>query len=126
MPQTHSDKDYIYSVDIMLAYLKNNNYPITKINVNEYIDTLKYPGCRNPANRVLYSPIDVINNPRKYHAEYKNILRADLSYPIIVSHKGYIVDGIHRLSKAHLQKVPEIKAYVFDQNLMNKFIIAEI
>ena len=41
MPQTHSDNDYVYSVDMMFAYLKNNNYPITKINVNEYIDTLK-------------------------------------------------------------------------------------
>lgn len=124
MPQTFSDDKYLYSVDMMFAYLKNNEHPTTKIMVDDYIDTLEYSGWGDPSKNIYYSAMDVINNPMVYQDEYKRILRADLSYPIIISADGYIVDGMHRISKAYLEKKPSIRAYVFDEDLMTKFILA--
>ena len=125
MPQTFSDDKNVYSVDMMFAFLKNNKYPINKINVEEYSDTLEHPGWGDPENEIYYSAMDVINNPSKYQDDFKRILKADLSYPIIISDSGYIVDGVHRLTKAYLNKKKYVKAYIFNKNLMKKFILAK-
>ncbi|XWV25586.1 hypothetical protein QJ856_gp0168 [Tupanvirus deep ocean] len=126
MPQTFSDDHSVYSVDMMFAYLKNNNnFPITKINVQEYLDVLEYPGWGDPSENIYFSAIDVINNPIKYKDDYKRILKADLSYPIIISADGFIIDGVHRLTKAYLNNIQQIKAHIFDQELMEKFKIAD-
>ncbi|XWV26926.1 hypothetical protein QJ857_gp0124 [Tupanvirus soda lake] len=125
MPQTFSNNHSVYSVDMMFAYLKSNNHPITKIFVQEYLDVLEYPGWGDPSKNIYYSAIDVINNPMKYKDDFKRILKADLSYPIIISADGFIVDGVHRLTKAYLEKIPQIKAYVFNEELMVKFKIAD-
>lgn len=66
MPQTFSDNEAVYSVDMMFAYLKNHKHPVTKINVTEYEDTLEYPGWGDPAKNIYYSAKDVINSPLKY------------------------------------------------------------
>ena len=50
-------------------------------------------------------PIDVINKPNKYKAEYERTLNADLSHPIdIMKNKGrwLILDGLHRVVKAKI------------------------
>jgi hypothetical protein len=125
MPRTFSDDKNFYSVDMMFVYLKNHKHPITKINVSKYSDTLEYPGWGDPGRDINYSAMDVIKNPSKYQDDYKRILKADLSYPIIVSNNGYIIDGVHRLAKAFMHNVYEIKAYIFDEDLMEKFKIAE-
>lgn len=125
MPQTFSDEKYVYSVDMMFAFLKNNKHRIKKINVEEYIDVLDYPGWGDPSNNIYYSATDVINNPIKYQDDYKRILKADLSYPIIISSDGFIVDGVHRLAKAHMTNKKLVKSYIFNEKLMKKFIITE-
>lgn len=125
MPQTFSDNDFVYSVDMMFAYLKNNDHPISVIKVKEYLDVLEYPGWGDPAANIRYSALNVIETPMKFQDDYKRILTADLTYPIIIADNGYIIDGVHRLSKAHLEGRDEMKAYFFDENLMKKFIIAE-
>jgi hypothetical protein len=125
MPQTYSDADSVYSVDMMFAFLKTNKYPITKIKVDNYIDQLEYEGWGDPSKNIHYSPRDVLANPIKYATEYKRILKANLSYPIIISSDGFIMDGVHRLTKAYLRNKKIIKAYIFDPKLMVKFKIAD-
>lgn len=120
MPQTFSDDKYVYSVDMMFVFLKHNTYPLQKIKVGEYVDVFNYPGWGDPGKGIAYSALDVINNPRRYQDDYKRILQANLSYPIIISADGDIVDGVHRLAKAYLKGKKEIKAYVFDRELMDK------
>jgi len=46
--------------------------------------------------------------------EMKKVQEADLSYPIIVSPFGDIVDGCHRVVKAYLEDKAIIFAKVFD------------
>ncbi len=43
----------------------------------------------------------------------RRIYEADLSYPVILSARGTLMDGGHRIAKAWLQGQPEIKAVRF-------------
>jgi len=42
------------------------------------------------------------------------IMRADLSYPIVLRSDGFLFDGAHRLAKAYLTNQPTIKAVQFE------------
>ncbi|MGB7341066.1 MAG: hypothetical protein WBC91_19375 [Phototrophicaceae bacterium] len=46
----------------------------------------------------------------------KQILAADLQYPIIISAEGNIMDGMHRIMKSYVFGLPTIKAVRFDNN----------
>jgi hypothetical protein len=109
---------------MMFVYLKNNPHSIEKIPVNKFLSTLDYPGWGEPSEKIAHSAKDVIENPRKYQNDYKRILNANLAYPIVVANNE-IIDGVHRLAKAYIQKIPEIDAYIFDKSLLDKFIIAK-
>jgi hypothetical protein len=60
---------------------------------------------------------------KKYAENAQRIRDADLSYPIIVTSKGVLVDGYHRVAKAYKEGKTIMKAHVFDGNLMKKFIL---
>ena len=47
-------------------------------------------------------PIDVVRNRKKHSRHWNRIKNADLSYPILLNEDGVIVDGCHRLCKAHM------------------------
>jgi len=46
----------------------------------------------------------------------QRVLDADLSYPIILSAEGWVMDGMHRIAKAKLQGFTTIKAVRFPVN----------
>ena len=46
----------------------------------------------------------------------RRIQEADLEYPIILSAEGHLLDGFHRLAKAHLLGMSEIAAVQFSEN----------
>lgn len=48
-------------------------------------------------------------------AHIKQILKADLNYPIILDAEGYVMDGRHRIAKAILEEKESIKAVRFDE-----------
>ena len=71
--------------------------------------------------------MDVLANPNKkmYKREIERINNANLKFPIIIEENGHhVVDGVHRLVKASLQKKTKIKAYVFSKEEMKKFLIS--
>jgi len=47
---------------------------------------------------------------------YNKIQHADYRYPIILSETGLIMDGVHRIIRAHLEGRKTIKAVRFDKN----------
>ena len=69
--------------------------------------------------------MDVIKNPKnkKYKDDNNRIKKANLNYPIMIDDKNNIIDGVHRLSKAYSQNKKYIKAYVFDKEIMKKFLV---
>ena len=44
-----------------------------------------------------------------------DILNADMSYPIIMTKSGDVMDGAHRVARAHLEGKPFIRAVIIDQ-----------
>jgi hypothetical protein len=43
-------------------------------------------------------------------------MNADYSYPIIISETGLIMDGVHRICRAHIEKKETILAVRFNKN----------
>ena len=122
MPQTFSDNKKIYSVDMMFAYINIFKPKCRKVDINQFSATLNYKGWGDPKKKIFYSANMVLNNPKKYKDEMKRIKNADLKYPIIV-YKNYIVDGVHRLTKAALLGKTTIHAYIFDDKMMKLFLL---
>jgi disulfide oxidoreductase YuzD len=124
MVQTFSDGNKIYSVDMMFAYINIYKPKSKYVKVKSLLKTLEYKGWGDPIKKIYYSALDVIKNPKKkkYKNEIARIKKANLKFPIIIAN-NIVVDGVHRLTKAHLSHKEKIKAYVFTNKEMNKFII---
>jgi len=125
MPQLYSDNNAAYSVDMMFAYLKDFGHWAIELDVQLLTPILKDKCWYNSEKRICHSPTDVLASPESYQNDYRRIIEADMSYPIIVTNKYEVVDGVHRLTKAHLEGVSTIKAYVFDEELMERFKLAD-
>jgi hypothetical protein len=54
----------------------------------------------------------------------RRIYDADLSYPIILSSEGYLMDGGHRIAKAYLLQLPTIDAVQFVTDPEPDYILA--
>ena len=59
-------------------------------------------------------PKDVLPTVRLVAERARDIFAADLSYPIIMTADGEILDGAHRIARAYLQGVPTLSAVVID------------
>ena len=81
---------------------------IPEFELNCWFDEKRLPTCRAVA----------------IHA--KKIYEADLSYPIIFSAEGFLMDGGHRLAKAWLLGLNEIQAVQFEIDPEPDEIIREI
>jgi len=119
MPHTTSKGKNVYSVDLMFAYINIFKPEITKIKlvvINYNTDTKCWGEGSISVN-------DVLKNPKKYKDNYNRINEANLKYPIIMDSKGNIFDGVHRYVKSKLLNKKNIKVYIFDDKLLDKFII---
>jgi len=117
-----SDERYMYSVALMFAYI--NIYKPKKVKLP--IDNLKFNLEYNSwANHVR--PIDVLNDMKnkKYKEEVSRIKNADIKYPIIVDSNYIILDGVHRYLKQIIENKKTVSVYIFDKQLMKKFIIGK-
>ena len=124
MPHAYSDSKYIYSVDMMIAYLNlyKPKQNLVRLNVKDLIDQLKFKGWMQDTSNFI-SPIDVLNHPKKYIDEHNKILQSDIKYPIIIDINNNVIDGIHRLAKSHLLNKKHINAYVFNNKLLKQFVL---
>lgn len=131
--QTYSDGEYIYSVYLMFLYVNDPNIRSRKIRITtKLLHQLRQPSWGDPKRGIYYSAMDVIKEPTKYPEEIKRIHQADLRYPIMIDsridekHNYNVVDGIHRLSKAYLNKKKHIRAYIFSAKTMKKFQLIKL
>ncbi len=71
------------------------------------------------------TPLQVLQNmdSKKYAEDSDRITNANLKYPIIVTDTNQIIDGYHRLAKAVLTDRKNIQVYVFDKNLLKRFLL---
>lgn len=120
MVRTYSDNKKIYSVDMMFSYVNNFKHKVIEVPIRDILFNLSFKGWADQKH--IYSPMEVIMNPKKYPKEIKRIKESDLKYPIMLD-GNLIVDGVHRTIKAMLNGQETIKAYVFPKKLMGKFIV---
>lgn len=59
-------------------------------------------------------PKDVLPTVRRVAERARDIFAAELSYPIIMTADGAILDGAHRIARAYLQGVSTLPAVVID------------
>jgi hypothetical protein len=59
-------------------------------------------------------PNDVKPTVRRIAAHARDIFNADLSYPIIMTRSGDVLDGAHRLARAYIEGRKTIGAFVID------------
>jgi len=71
-----------------------------------------------------FSPESVIREPNKddeFKDHFKDIQEADLKKPILIRKStGEVIDGYHRLSKAHIEGLETIAAKMIDEDLLSK------
>lgn len=102
----------------------NLNIPVAQKHIDELTWHFDIPFHWHRGGVYNLKSRDIIENPKKYGAEYERTMKADLNYPIdIMENKGrwLILDGLHRLMKAYIlgmktvnvriiprEKIPEI------------------
>jgi hypothetical protein len=62
------------------------------------------------AVRWFGGPLNILPTCRTIAEHARDIYEADLSYPIILSPTGEVLDGMHRIAKAYLQGIEEMDA----------------
>lgn len=106
---------------MMFEYVNTHPLTIQEINV---ADLATHIGWWSEADE-WYSAIDVLENHEKYRDDYDRIINANLDYPCIF-HDQSIVDGCHRIAKTvFLEKQDTIKCFIFDDELMSKFVVGD-
>jgi len=103
----------------MFAYINIFKPKAIKINLND----IKYDMDAKGWGDGDISVNDVLKNPKKYKDDCDRINNANLKYPIIMDTKGNIFDGVHRYIKSKMLNKKSIKVYIFDDKLLNKFIV---
>lgn len=106
--------DFWWDVDKLFAL----QLPTQTISIEQLLWHLSLPIWTYNGRQFAISPNDVLASPMQYAEHFNRVLRADLDYPIVVRKDGdriIVVDGCHRLVKAHLNGQKEIKASVMSK-----------
>jgi hypothetical protein len=127
MDQLFYDDTHSYSVDAIHEYINTTQPPIVRMPVSELEHNL-LDNCWD----MHFTPRELIEQsvetgPWSDVAEHlRRIADADLAYPIVVtgSHPCFVVDGMHRLSKAILNKHVFIAVHILDNETMKRFVIS--
>ena len=115
--KTYREGKEIYSIDMMLAY--TNLYTTREVTLKLYelgpqLDELVW-GKKSP-RQVMAT---------KTGEDWDRIKHANLSYPILTTEDGKIIDGYHRVGRATMEKHTTIKAYVIPDAMMKKCLLVD-
>lgn len=105
--QTFSTDGVEYSVDRLWELAEK--LPVKTVELDEYRDQLEDRVWREGSEKV--SPLDIDEKSK----HWKRMKEADLSFPILVAPDGEIMDGYHRLLKAHVEGNKKIKIKQFEK-----------
>lgn len=87
--------------------------PVDTLPVAKLAWQLELPWWRHGERVFAISPAEVLREPTRDPAQFDRILAADLAYPIdLTLRRGRLIvlDGVHRLAKAMLLGLTEVKA----------------
>ncbi|MFH1187338.1 MAG: hypothetical protein V1688_00590 [bacterium] len=103
--------------------------PVIEMNITDldwHFDAPFWPN--DDGERWTVTPWDVILQKEGTTKEQKNTEKADLNYPVdIIKNKGrwLILDGIHRLAKAHKQGHKKIKVRIIPRKRLPEILTGD-
>lgn len=111
-----------YKIEILHEITKDN--PVIEIDVEDYkhlIDQNAWGKSNDPKDSDFLSPRKVLDNMNKYPDHRDRILEADFSFPILLTpDENYIIDGMHRLSRAILENRKTIEAIIVAEEQLER------
>ena len=138
---TFSNEKYVYSVDLLIKFLQDTklkhyyNIKTSRTLISGLLRNLDFKCWSNESFKKRFSPNDVLSKPSKYQKEYERIFKSNLRYPIVTScdkklttnicKNIYVIDGMHRLTKAKYLDKKYITTYHVNENLLNLFKIKD-
>lgn len=123
MKQIYSKGDKIYSVDMMISYIRNKKPFDVHVKVSDLLYNLTNNTWGDPSKGIRYSPMSIIRDNSKSPKDVERIKKSDLTYPIIISEDSIVIDGLHRLAKSYIEGNEYINAYIFSNKLLEKFLL---
>ncbi len=103
--------------------------PVIEMNITDLIWHFDAPFWPNDdGERWTVTPWDVIHQKKGTTKEQKNVEKSDLNYPIdIIKNKErwLILDGIHRLVKAHKQGHKKIKVRIIPRKRLPEILTGD-
>lgn len=104
MPRPRVIEQYWYAFDWDVEALWALDLPVETLPISRlewHLDVPVWPHENQPYS---LEPRDVLRSPYRYAEEYQRAQRADLVFPVEITrfrNRWLILDGIHRLLKAH-------------------------
>ncbi|MFI6679687.1 hypothetical protein [Kribbella sp. NPDC050470] len=104
----HWDPELLWKLDL----------PVVELHVAELAWHLELPFWTHQGRAFRISPMQVAADPETYRDQYARTMAADLRYPIDVVRRPdgriSILDGVHRLLRAHLERQQLVRARVLE------------
>lgn len=104
----HWDVELLHGLDL----------PATDLTVAELAWQLRLPFWSRDGRPFQVSPLEVAGDPEVHAEQYARTMSADLRYPLDVVRRPdgriTILDGVHRLLKAHLEELESVRARILE------------
>ena len=101
--------DFKLPEDNILWKLKE---PSVTMQVSLLVWQFEIPFWKYGNKKYAITPRQVMVDPKKYYHHYRRIVSSDLSHPLVIiknqTGKWEILDGLHRLAKAHLLGIKQV------------------
>lgn len=120
----HTSRHNEAEIDVYKLIHATKEMPAVQISVNDFIKELQYP-CWTDKNENKITPQEVIEIYKNMGLEkaletyphlsdhLRQIHHADYSHPILM-YESSVIDGMHRLAKAHMNGEVSIEAKILD------------
>ncbi|MEU4197291.1 hypothetical protein AB0E69_35705 [Kribbella sp. NPDC026611] len=98
-----------------LAKLRELDLKVEPVEIADLVWMFDLPLWQLDGERFRVTPHQVAETPMNYRAHYQRVMDADLDFPVnLVAYRGRLVvlDGIHRLLKAHFLRRRWIEATI--------------
>ena len=98
--------------------------PVVDFEIKDLIWNFDLPIWGKDGESWNLTPWDVINKVLGSESQWRRVVGADVEYPILIMKKNdkwLIVDGVHRLVKAHIMGQKTISAKIVTQDLIEKY-----
>lgn len=110
-----------------LALLHSLDLPVVELRVAELAWHLQLPFWLRDGRPFQVTPLEVAADPELHAEQYARTLAADLRYPLDVVRRIdgriTILDGVHRLLRAHLNGLESVQARILEWDAVDSIAV---